>query len=100
MSKIYFIDIDNTICLTNNSDYINSKPYYDRIKSINQLYNDGNTIIYWTARGQISGKNWEEFTLQQLDAWGCLRNNILFNKPHYDIFIDDKSINSNTFFNN
>lgn len=97
--KIYYIDIDNTICYTKNSDYNKCIPYYDRIKLINDLYHEGHTIIYWTSRGQISGKVWENFTNKQLDNWGCLRHKIIFNKPHYDIFIDDKSINSDLFFN-
>lgn len=99
MSKTYFIDIDNTVCYTLGSDYVNSQPYYNRIEYINQLYNNGDTIIYWTARGEKSGKDWENFTNHQLDSWGCLRHNILFNKPHYDLMIDDKSISPNLFFN-
>jgi len=96
---IYYIDIDNTICLTENSDYDNSSPLYDRIRAINNLYDQGHKIVYWTARGSKSGKDWSELTKNQLDFWGCRRHNILFNKPHYDLYIDDKSINSESFFN-
>jgi len=97
---IIFVDIDNTICFTNNSDYINSQPMYDRIAKINQLYEDGHTIIYWTARGSKSKKNWEELTISQLNSWGCKKHQIIFNKPSYDLFIDDKSISSEIYFNN
>lgn len=96
---IYCIDIDNTICLTENSDYKNSKPLYDRIRVINHLYDQGHSIIYWTARGSNSGIDWSSFTISQLDSWKCKRHNILFNKPHYDLYVDDKSINSESFFN-
>jgi hypothetical protein len=95
---IYYIDIDNTICITENSDYPNSKPVYERIEKINQLFQQGHTIIYWTARGANSGIDWQDFTNQQLDSWGCLRQSILLGKPHYDIYVDDKSINDKTFF--
>jgi hypothetical protein len=95
---IYFVDIDNTICKTVNSDYANSIPIRDRIDEINKLFEQGHTIIYWTARGANSKINWQDFTNKQLDQWGCLRQNILFNKPHYDIYIDDKSINDQDFF--
>lgn len=97
--KIYMIDIDNTICQTLDSNYYQSMPYNDRIKKINKLYKDGHTVIYWTARGSKSGYDWQEFTKKQLDLWGCLRHNILFGKPNYDIYIDDKCIPSNIFFN-
>lgn len=96
---IYYIDIDNTICITKNSDYKYSQPVYKRINFINNLYDKGHTIVYWTARGSSSGLDWSEFTKLQLNEWGCKRHDILFKKPHYDIYIDDKSINSESFFN-
>jgi len=95
---IYFVDIDNTICITKDGDYINSEPIIDRIKRINQLYLDGNTIVYWTARGSNSGIDWSDLTTKQLDLWNCLRHDMRMQKPAYDIYIDDKSINSELFF--
>lgn len=95
---IYIVDIDNTICLTVDSNYQYSSPMYERINKINALYNSGHTIIYWTARGANSGKDWKDLTEKQLNDWGCLRHSLIMNKPKYDIWIDDKAINSNTFF--
>lgn len=95
---IYVIDIDNTICHTNGNDYLNSVPILDRIDKINKLYNH-NTIVYWTARGADSGKDWSDFTKKQLDEWGCLRHKLLTNKPKYDLWVDDKCINAGVFFN-
>ncbi len=68
--KIY-VDIDNTICDTKNSDYDNSKPRKNQIDKINKLFDEGNEIIYWTARGGESGLNWKSFTEYQLNEWGC-----------------------------
>lgn len=96
---VIFVDIDNTICQTENSDYVNSTPIHDRINKINKLYDDGNTIIYWTARGSRSKIDWSHLTTKQLDQWECKRHNILFDKPSYDLFIDDKTINSDVYFN-
>jgi len=96
--KKYIIDIDNTICKTENSDYYNSIPYYERIEYINKLYKEGNMIIYWTSRGANSGRDWSNFTNRQLDSWGCLRHNVRFDKPSFDYFIDDKSQNPEIFF--
>lgn len=95
---IYIVDIDNTICITNNSNYENSIPIFSRIERLNKLYNNNHTIIYWTARGVNSGIDWKDFTEQQLDSWGCLRHQVLFQKPHYDKWIDDKAIDINLFF--
>ena len=53
--KIY-VDIDNTICYTNEGDYPNSKPNYVNISKVNKLYKD-HTIIMWTARGTMTGLN-------------------------------------------
>ena len=51
----------------------------------------GNTIIYWTARGSTTGANWVEFTNYQLNRWGCKYHELKVGKPHYDLWIDDKS---------
>jgi len=99
---IIFVDIDDTICYylkdIDNKDYNNAQPYLERIKKINDLYNNGNTIIYWTARGTMTGINWFHITYNQLKSWGCLFTELRMNKPKYDLFIDDKNINSNTYF--
>ena len=95
---VYYVDIDNTICKTNGNDYHNSIPLIERITKINNLYEAGHTIIYWTARGGKTGIDWSELTSQQLDNWGCKYHTLLMKKPSYDIWIDDKAINSEDFF--
>ena len=93
MSKNIFIDLDNTLCLTHESNYINSKPILERIRYINKLKEDGNCITIWTARGAKSGMNHMELTLKQLEEWGVKYDNLLMEKPSYDMYIDDKSFN-------
>lgn len=99
---IIFVDIDDTICFRNEDkvelDYTNSIPYPERIDKINKLYNEGHTIIYWTARGTKTGKNWFKITYKQLTEWGCLFHELRMGKPVYDLFIDDKNVSSNEFF--
>jgi hypothetical protein len=95
---IYMVDIDNTICYSYDSDYNKSVPLKERIEKINKLFDQGHEIIYWTARGMSSGKDWAEFTLTQLGSWGCRYTKLIMNKPRYDVWIDDKSINSEDFF--
>jgi mannose-6-phosphate isomerase-like protein (cupin superfamily) len=98
-----YIDIDNTICKTNcvgENKYELAEPIRERIEYINKLYQEGNKITYWTARGNNSGINYEEFTRKQLDTWGCKYHNIKFNKPSFDLFIDDKCCNSDCYWKN
>jgi hypothetical protein len=94
----YVVDIDNTICRTQGSDYQNSVPLSDRIRKINELYQAGHTITYWTARGGNSGIDWSELTERQLKNWGCQYHELRMGKPAYDLWIDDKAINSEDFF--
>lgn len=89
-----FVDIDNTITVTNDNDYTNSQPLHDKIKIINDLYDNGHHITYWTARGSASGVNYYDLTKKQLDDWGVKYHNFMVGKPSYDIFIDDKTINN------
>ena len=93
-----YVDIDGTICHSTGVDYSSAKPDYSRINKINKLYSQGNTIVYWTARGTMTGINWFQITLTQLQEWGCKFHELRMNKPAYDLFIDDKNINSETFF--
>jgi hypothetical protein len=75
-------------------------PIKDRIEKINNLYENGNTIVYWTARGTETGINWREITEKQFKKWGVKYHKLQFGKPSYDLFIDDKNVNSDTFFKN
>jgi prolyl oligopeptidase PreP (S9A serine peptidase family) len=92
------VDIDNTICISKDSDYANSQPIIQRIQKVNELYDQGNKIIYWTARGGNSGIDWTDKTHSQLAAWGCKYDEIRMGKPVYDVWVDDKAINSEDFF--
>jgi hypothetical protein len=92
---VIYIDIDDTICLSpNKPDYTDSTPIVENIKKANLLYEMGHTIIYWTARGTLSGIDWSEVTHKQFEEWGVKYHEIKFGKPYYDLFIDDKNINS------
>lgn len=98
MSKVIYCDIDQTICHTpvNNgtSFYKMSVPIINNIEKINKLYNEGNEIVYWTARGNSSKIDWTELTELQLSLWGCLYTRLEMNtKPSYDILYDDKAFN-------
>ena len=95
---IIYVDIDNTIFNTEGTDYTESKPMLDRIRAINNLYDQGNEIVYWTARGTGSGKDWSEVTKKQFEEFGVKYTTLKFGKPIYDIFIDDKNINSEQYF--
>lgn len=95
--KIYYIDIDNTICKTKGSNYIHSIPDNIMICNLNKLYYKGNELHYFTARGANSGKNWNDFTKRQLKMWHVEYNTLSVGKPHYDYWIDDKAINTNDF---
>ncbi len=108
----YCIDIDGTICTpTVGRDYHKAEPWQDRIQVINKLYDEGNYIIYFTARamGRFSGyshsiaaKKAEEvlfdLTKQQLDDWGVKYHELIMGKPHADYFIDDKGVKDEDFF--
>ena len=97
---IIFVDIDDTICYRDNTDarYDTAQPYPDRIQRINQLFDEGNEIVYWTARGTKTEINWYKITHDQLTRWGAKYTELRMGKPKYDLFIDDKNINSETFF--
>lgn len=95
---IYFIDIDGTICTNTHGDYEKAVPFLDRIAKINNLYESGHKVVYWTARGGTSGIDWSELTRSQLAAWGAKCDEIRMKKPSYDVWVDDKAFNSEEWF--
>ena len=98
--KIFYVDIDETICNSpEDRDYSKAEPLTDRIDIINKLFDAGNKIVYWTARGTGSGIDWREVTEKQFEKWGVKYHDLKFGKPIYDLFIDDKNINTERFFN-
>ena len=96
--KILCFDIDNVICKTLGNNYKNSKPIKKSIALINTFYSQGFFIKIFTAR--FMGRNNENiskakkvgfnFTKNQLKKWGLKYNKLIFGKPSYDIFIDDR----------
>lgn len=90
----YIVDIDGTICSNTYGDYPNAKPFSDRIKHFNSLYDTGHEIHYWTARGANSGIDWSELTIAQLQKWDAKYTSVKLEKPSYDVWIDDKAFNS------
>ena len=100
----YHVDLDGTICVVDAAckntveRYKAAKPILERIQRVNALYDEGHTITYWTARGSESGLDLEELTKAQLLQWGCKFHTLLLGKPVYDLYIDDKSHNVDTFW--
>ena len=98
----YVFDIDGTIC---NSDggYEDSKPIWSRIDRINNLYSEGHTIHFLTARGMGRSQNenpqfFEGLTQQQLKEWGVNYHELFMGKPAGDLYVDDKGIKDEDFF--
>ena len=92
---VIYIDIDETICNSPyKPDYSNSSPILKNIKKANELYDLGHTIVYWTARGTKTGIDWKDVTEKQFQKWGVKYHELKFGKPNYDLFIDDKNINT------
>ena len=96
---IIYVDIDETICfyeeeiaLDGKKDYNTAIPSSENIAKVNKLYDEGNTIIFWTARGSRSGIDWTEFTKNQLSVWGVKFHDVRCDKPYYDQFVEDRSI--------
>ena len=112
MNRTIYVDVDGTICTSRSlkninpeeykdiqSDYENAKPHRERIDYINSLYEKGENIIYWTARGSVSWIDLKEFTKNQLKEWGAKYHYLdVGKKPHFDMYICDKSYNSESFF--
>ena len=96
---IIYVDIDETICRSPTSrEYQYAAPIVSNIEKINEFYDAGNTIIYWTARGTGSGIDWREVTEKQFEKWGVKYHYLFLGKPSGDLYIDDKGVKDEDFF--
>ena len=96
---IIYVDIDETICETPDSrNYSLAQPIASNIKKINKLYDEGKTIVYWTARGTGSGIDWSQTTKEQFVKWGVKYHALYFGKPRAVTYVDDRAVNDKEFF--
>ena len=96
-------DLDNTLVTypTIPGDYSTVRPIYKNIELLNRLKKDGHEIIIHTARRMATHKNnigkvikdIALVTLNTLDKYNIIYDELIFGKPIADIYIDDRAIN-------
>lgn len=95
----YVFDLDGTLGYTTGREYEATEPYADRIAYVNHLYDIGHTIVIDSARGSVTGDDWQARTKAQLDGWGLkyhqLRTGVKF---FAECYIDDKACTDVRFF--
>ena len=100
-------DLDGVIChrkseLGGSEKYLTCYPDLDVIDVVNALFDEGNYIIIYTARGMNTFNNdvrkgydgLYELTKNQLIKWGVKHHELVMGKVSYDVLIDDKALNS------
>lgn len=89
----FVFDIDGVIAgIQKDLDYALSEPNQRMIDIINKLYDYGNKIVLFTARGYVTGKDWSTVTEDQMKRWGVKYHELKFGKPNADYYIDDKML--------
>lgn len=91
-------DIDGVVCSNTWGKYAEARPHQKMIDCINELYDDGHTIIFHSARGFGSCRGkimeinamWFEFTRDQLLGWGVKFHQLVLGKPDGAVYIDDR----------
>ena len=96
----YVFDLDGTICTQEKSgEYHLAKPIPEMVKKVNELYDSGDYIIIFTARGMNTYGNeydargaYDELTRDWLVDNGVRFHQLLFGKPAADYYVDDKAV--------
>ena len=96
--KTYAFDLDGTLCTLTDGKYETAEPLTDRITKVNKLFEEGHTILIFTARGATSKRDLRDFTVQQLKDWGLKYERLIMGKPHFDLLVDDKAIDDQSYF--
>jgi len=91
--KTFCFDIDGVIAtLVPDNNYELAQPNRNTIALINTLYELGQHIILFTARGSLTGIDWESITREQMVKWGVKHHKLAYGKPAADFYIDDRFI--------
>lgn len=105
MKNIIAVDLDDTLCVRPKDvehlgveKYKHCTPLTKTIQKINKMYDEGKTILIYTARGMstfngnlgLVYSNLFELTTNQLNSWGVKYHQLIMGKIHYDLLIDDK----------
>ena len=100
--RVYLIDIDGTICddIKNEDShlYSSAKPYDGAIEQVNKLFDEGNQIVFFTAR-EYKDKG---VTLAWLWRHGFKFNDLITDKPRCSddeeyVWIDNRPIRGITY---
>lgn len=92
-APVLCFDIDGVIAnITPDNQYDRATPCQETVQAIQTLYRLGCFIILFTARGTMTGINWQDVTRQQMKEWDVPYHELLFGKPAADYYIDDKLI--------
>lgn len=91
----YVIDIDDTILFSvmEDCEYKLVSEDKEMVQKINELYDNGDTIIIHT------GRHWNHLrqTIDQLDSIGLKRHTIICGKPPANFYVDDKGLRPDEF---
>jgi len=96
---ILCFDLDNVICKTKNVNYKNAKPIARTVKIINKAYSYKFKVLIFTGRfyGKCNGnlnkilKMDDGLTKKQLKKWKIKYHRLIFGKPIFDVYVDDKN---------
>lgn len=98
--KQFVFDIDGVIALKREDlDYGQALPNEKMIAIVNQLYDMGNHIVLFTARGYVTGIDWRPVTEKQMKDWGVKYHELKMGKPNADFYIDDKFLDMKFLYN-
>lgn len=91
--RIFVFDIDGVIAQTRKDlSYGETKPVEEMVRIVNRLYDLGNRIVLFTARGYVTGIDWYETTKKQMEEWGVKYHELRMGKPNADYYVDDKML--------
>ena len=89
--RTFAFDIDGVLAtIVRDMRYDTAGPIHDSIALVNRLYDAGNTIFLYTARGTMTGLDWRAVTERQMQDWGVKYHRLYMGKPGADYYIDDR----------
>jgi len=90
--KRFCFDLENTLIMVKNGDYLSSTPISQNVAVLRRLYRQGHIIILQTSEQDAGGQSVS--ILQVLKELNIEFHEIHFSKPKADFYIDDRAVYS------
>ena len=83
---IIFADVEENICNIEDEDFSSCVPDFNKIEKMNNLYEKGHHIVYWSSKPKNS-TIWFNYIIERFKNWNVKYHELRLTKPSFDLYV-------------